>query len=84
MTLTVPCYCGGRLIIAEINYNGVSIRSNCFSGNVQFIEGGKEALEQLDKEVQELDETNWAAVDPFWLRFVYFAAPIIVLALVVL
>ena len=45
MTLVVPGYCGGRLIIVEINYNGASMRSNCFSGNIQFIKGGKEALE---------------------------------------
>jgi len=51
MTSAVPGYRGGRLIIAVINYNGAIIRSNCFSGNIQFMEGRKEALEQLDKEV---------------------------------
>ena len=32
--------------------------SNCLSGNIKFIEGGKEALEQLDKEIWELNNAN--------------------------
>jgi len=51
MFSAVPGYRGGIIVITELNYNGVSITSNCFSGDIQFIEGGKEALEQLDKEV---------------------------------
>ena len=84
MTLAVLGYYGGRLIIAVINYNGVIMRSNCFSGDVQFIEGGKEALEQLDKKVQELNKANQATMDPFWLKFIYFITPIIALAIVLL
>ena len=84
MTLVVPGYHSGRLIIVVIDHNRAIMRSNCFFSNIQFIKGGKEALEQLDKEVQELNKANWAITNPFWLRFMYFVAPIIVLALVVL
>jgi len=48
------------------------------------MESGKEALEQLDEEVKELDEANWAAVPHFLVRLVYFAAPMLVVALVLL
>jgi len=45
MSLAVPGYHGGILAITELNYNRAAIISNCFSGDIQFIEGGKEALE---------------------------------------
>jgi len=47
----VPGYCGGTLAITALDYNREAIMSNCLSGDIRFMEGGKEALEQLDKEV---------------------------------
>jgi len=41
---TVPGYHGGTLAITALNYNREAIISNCLSGNIRFIEGGKEAL----------------------------------------
>ena len=41
-----------------LNYNREAIISNCLSGDIQFIEGRKEALEQLNKEVKELNKAN--------------------------
>ena len=49
-----------------------------------FMEGGKEALEQLDEEVKELNKANWAAAPYFLVRLTYFAAPMLVVALVLL
>jgi len=51
MSLAVPGYRSGTLAITELDYNRVAIMSNCFSGDIQFIKGRKEALEQLDKEI---------------------------------
>ena len=44
-------YCGGILAITALNYNGEVIIFNCLFGNMWFIKGKKEALEQLDKKV---------------------------------
>ena len=43
-----PSYYGSRVILAELKYKGVLTRSRAYSGNIAFIEGGKEALEQLE------------------------------------
>jgi hypothetical protein len=51
MSLTVPGYCGDILAITQLNYDGVAMTSNCFSGDIQFIKSGTEALKRLDKEV---------------------------------
>jgi len=45
ISLAVPGYRGGILAITALNYNGEVIISNYLSGNIRFIEGGKEALE---------------------------------------
>ena len=45
LTLSGPDYCGGRVIIAEFEYEGKLRRCSGFSSNIEFIEGGKEALE---------------------------------------
>ena len=58
------------------------MRSNCFSGNIQFIKGRKEALEQLDKEVKKLNNANWATAPPFLVRLAHFTALILAIALV--
>ena len=47
--------------------------SNCFSGDIQFMEGRKEALKQLDKDVQELNKANWAAGPPLIIKIVSWA-----------
>ena len=60
MSLAVPGYYSGILAITALNYNKEAIISNCLSGDIQFIKGGKKALEQLNKEVKELNKTNWA------------------------
>ena len=41
----MPGYRGGILAITALNYNREAIISNCLSGDIKFIEGGKEALE---------------------------------------
>jgi hypothetical protein len=46
------------------------------------MEGRKEALEQLDKEVKELNKANWAAAPYFLVRLAYFTAPMLAVALV--
>ena len=57
----MPGYCGSTLAIIALNYNGEAIISNCLSSDIKFIEGRKEALEQLDKEIRELNNANWTA-----------------------
>ena len=47
----MPGYRSSILAITALNYNGEVIMSNCLSSNIKFIEGGREALEQLDKEI---------------------------------
>ena len=47
----IPGYRGGTLAITALNYNGEAIMSNYLSGDIRFIEGGKEALKNLNKEV---------------------------------
>jgi hypothetical protein len=54
----MPGYRGGTLAIMALDYNREAIISNCLSGDIKFIEGGKEALEQLDKEIRELNNAN--------------------------
>jgi len=56
--------------------------SNCLSGDIRFMEGGKEALEQLDKEVQELDKANWAAGPSLAVKLVSWALPMLAAAIV--
>ena len=51
ISLAIPGYYSGILAIMVLNYNREAIISNCLSGDIKFIEGGKEALEQLDKEI---------------------------------
>jgi hypothetical protein len=43
-----PSYYSSRVILAELKYKGALTRSRVYSGNIAFIEGGKEALEQLE------------------------------------
>jgi len=40
-----PSYYSGRVILAELKYKGALTRSRAYSGDIAFIEGGKEALE---------------------------------------
>ena len=58
--------------------------SNCLSGNIRFMEGRKEALEQLDKEVQELNKANWATRPSLMVKLVSQALPILIAAIVLL
>jgi len=51
ISLAISGYRGGTLAIMALNYNGEVIMSNCLSSDIRFMEGGKEALEQLDKEI---------------------------------
>jgi len=51
ISLAVPGYRGGILAIIALNYNGEAMTPNCLFGDIQFIEGKKEALKQLDKVV---------------------------------
>ena len=80
----MPGYYSGILAIMALNYNREAIISNCLSSDIQFIEGRKEALEQLDKEVRELNKANQDAVPYAILRFAFQAALIAVIALVLL
>ena len=80
----MPGYYSSILAITALNYNREAIISNCLSSNIQFIEGGKEALEQLDKEVQELNKANWDTAPYAILRFAFQATLIVVIALVLL
>jgi len=41
----MPGYRSGILAITVLDYNGEAIMSNYLSGDIQFIKGGKEALE---------------------------------------
>ena len=43
-----PSYYSGRVILAEFKYKGALTRSRAYSGDIAFIEGRKEALEQLE------------------------------------
>ena len=54
----MPGYRSSILAITALNYNREAIISNCLSSNIKFIGGGKEALEQLDKEIRELNNAN--------------------------
>ena len=74
----MPGYRSGILAITVLNYNREAIISNCLSGNIKFIEGRKEALEQLDKEIWELNNTNQTA------RLVSQALPILAAAIALL
>ncbi|OCL11878.1 hypothetical protein AOQ84DRAFT_422051 [Glonium stellatum] len=78
----VPGYRGGTLAITALDYNGEAIISNCLSGDIQFMEGGKEALEQLNKEVKELDEANWAAGPSLMAQLVSWTLPMLAVAIV--
>ena len=51
ISLAVPGYRGSTLAITALNYNREATMSNCLSGDIWFIKGRKEALEQLDKGV---------------------------------
>ena len=78
----MPGYRGGTLAIMALDYNREAIISNCLSGDIQFIEGGKKALEQLDKEVQELNKANQDTAPHAILKLAFWAALIVTIALV--
>ena len=69
------------MIITKLNYNRALITSNCFSSNIQFIEGGKEVLEQLDKEVYKLNATNWATGPSLVIKLLSWTLPMLVAAI---
>ena len=66
-----PSYRSGRVILAELKYKGALIRSRAYSSDIAFIEGRKEALEQLEIYIQELNKATWATTPPFAFRFIY-------------
>jgi hypothetical protein len=43
-----PSYYSSRVILAELKHKGALTRSRAYSGDIAFIKGGKEALEQLE------------------------------------
>ena len=43
-----PSYHSSRVILAELKHKGALMRSRAYSGDIAFIKGGKEALEQLE------------------------------------
>ena len=49
-------YCGGKVILAELEHKGALTRSRAYSGDIAFMESRKEALEQLEIHMQELDK----------------------------
>ena len=80
----MPGYHSGILAITALNYNREAIISNYLFGDIQFIKGRKEALKQLDKEVQELNKANQDATPYTILRLTFWATPIVTIALVFL
>ena len=76
-----PSYRGGRVILAELKHKGALTRSRAYSGDIAFIEGGKEALEQLEIHMQELDKATWDTAPPFAFRFIYWAVPMLIAAM---
>ena len=66
-----PSYYSSRVILAELKYKGVLIRSKAYSNNIAFIKGKKEVLKQLEIYIQELNKATWDAAPPFAFRFIY-------------